>query len=102
MNSFTWFKENNDWIVPDDQYNEEFKNWRGPINNGQFHSHTLKDKRKTDETCSKYASCANFNGISRQVKPAIPIKSHKDQCPEHMIRNEMRDVFYLPDPHNKD
>ena len=50
MNSLTWYKENNnDWIVPEDQYNEQFKNWRGPINNGQFRSHTLKKKRNTEE-----------------------------------------------------
>ena len=30
MNCFTWSKEKNYWIVPRDQYNEEFKNWRGP------------------------------------------------------------------------
>ena len=34
MNCFTWSKENNDWIVSGDQYNEEFKNQRGPIHNG--------------------------------------------------------------------
>ena len=34
MNYFTWSKQNNDWIVPGDQYNESFKNWRGPIHNG--------------------------------------------------------------------
>ena len=50
MNCFTWSKENNDWIVPGDQYNEECKNWRVPIHNGQFRSQTLKDKRNTDET----------------------------------------------------
>ena len=42
-NCFTWSKDNNDWIVPGDQYNEEFKNWRGPINNGRFRSQTLKE-----------------------------------------------------------
>ena len=26
MNCFTWYKENNDWIVPGDQYNEDFNN----------------------------------------------------------------------------
>ena len=25
-NWFTWSKEDSDWIVPEDQYNEEFKN----------------------------------------------------------------------------
>ena len=40
MNFFTWSKENNDWIVPEDQYDEEFKNWREPIHNGQFRSQT--------------------------------------------------------------
>ena len=53
MNCFTWSKVNNNWIVPEDQYYEEFKNWRGPIHNGQFRSQTLKEKRKTKETCSK-------------------------------------------------
>ena len=26
LNSFTWYKEDNDWIVLGDQYNEWFKN----------------------------------------------------------------------------
>ena len=43
MNCFTWSKDDNDWIVTGDQYNEEFKNWRGPIHNGKFCSHTLKE-----------------------------------------------------------
>ena len=34
MNYFTWSKEENEWIVLGDQYNEEFNNWRGPIKNG--------------------------------------------------------------------
>ena len=50
MNFFTWSKEKNDWIVPGYQYNEKFKNWIGPIHNGQFHSQTLKGKRKTEDT----------------------------------------------------
>ena len=65
MNCFTWSKENNDWIVPEDQYNEEFNNWREPIQNGQFRSQTLKEKINTEETCSKYAGSAKFNGITR-------------------------------------
>ena len=101
MNCFTWSKVNNDWIVPEDQYDEEFKNWRGPIQNGQFWSQTLKEKQKTEETCSKYAGYAKFNGIPREGKPAIPRKSYKDQCREHMIKNGMWDVFSLPDQRNK-
>ena len=27
MNSFTWSKEENDWIFLGDQYNEELNNW---------------------------------------------------------------------------
>ena len=50
INCFTWSKENNDWIVPEDQYDEESKNWQVPIHNSQFRSHTLKEKRKTEET----------------------------------------------------
>ena len=38
INFFTWSKDDNDWIVSGDHYNEEFKNWRGPIHNGQFRS----------------------------------------------------------------
>ena len=80
MNCFTWSKEDNDWIVSGDQYNEEFKNWKGPIHNGQFSSQTLKEKQKKEETCSKYAGSAEFNVIPREGKPAIKIKSYKDQC----------------------
>ena len=42
MNCFTWSKEDNDWIVPGYQYDEEFNNWQGPIHNGQLCLHTLK------------------------------------------------------------
>ena len=54
MNWFTWSKEENDWIVTGYQYNKEVKNMRGPIHNGKFRSQTLKEKRKTEQTCSKY------------------------------------------------
>ena len=63
MNCFTWSKENNDWSVPEDQYDDEFKNWRGPIHNGQFLSQNLKEKQKIEETCSNYAGSAKFNGF---------------------------------------
>ena len=71
MNCFTWSKVSNYWIVPGDQYNEEFKNWRGPIHNYPFRSETLKEKRNTEETCSKYAGSAKFNVIPREVKLVI-------------------------------
>ena len=102
MNWFTWSKENDDWIVPEDQYNEEFKKWRGPIHNGQFRSQTLKEKRKTEYKWSNYSVSAKFNGITRKGKIAIPIKSYKDQLREHMIRNGMWDIFSLPNPRNKE
>ena len=102
MNCFTWSKVNKYWIVPEDQYDEEFKNWRGPIQNRQFRSQNLKEKRKTEEICSKYECSAKFNGIPREGKPSITIKSYKDQCREHMINNGMWDVFSLPDPSNKE
>ena len=99
-NCFTWSKEENDWIVPEDQYDEQLKNWRGPIHNCQFRSQTLKQKRKTEYTCSKYKDSTKFNGILREGKPAIPINSYKDPCREHMICDGMRYVFSLPEPHN--
>ena len=74
MNCFTWSKEDNDWIFPGDQYNEELKNWQGTIHNGQFRSQTLKEKRNTEDTCYKYAGSAKFNGIYRERNPEIPIK----------------------------
>ena len=37
-----------------------------------------------------------------EVNKAIPIKSYKDKCREHMIRNGMWGVFSLPDPRNKE
>ena len=58
--------------------------------------------RKTEETCSKYAGYVKFNGIPREGKPAITIKSYKDQCREHMIKNGMWDVFSITEPQNKE
>ena len=65
MNCFNWSKEENNWIVPGDQYKEEFENWIVPIYNGQFHSQNLKEKRKTEDTCSKYVGSDKFNVIPR-------------------------------------
>ena len=101
MNSFTWSTEENDWIFLGDQYNEDFNKWKGPINNGQFRQKNLKEMRKTEKTCSKYAGSVKFNGITREGKPAITIKSNKDQCHEHMTRNGIWDVFSITEPQNK-
>ena len=48
MNSFTWSTDENDWIVLGDHYNEDFNNWRGPINNGQFRQQNIKEMRKIE------------------------------------------------------
>ena len=96
MNSFTCSKEENDWVFPGNQYNEEFNNWRGPINNGQFCPQNIKEKINTEDTCSKYAGSDKFNGVPREGNPEISIKSYKDKCCENMIRNGMWDVFSLP------
>ena len=47
INSFTWSTEENDWVDLGDQYNEDFNNWKGPINNVQFRQQNLKEMRKT-------------------------------------------------------
>ena len=78
MNSFTWSKEDNDWILLGDQYNEELNNWQGPINNGKLRSLNLKEKIKTEEIFYKSSGSVKFNGITREGNPEIPIKSYKD------------------------
>ena len=55
MNFFTWFTEENDWILLGDKYNEYFNNWQGPINNGKFRQQNLKEMINAEDTCSKYA-----------------------------------------------
>ena len=102
MNSFTWSIEENDWIFLGYQYNEDFNNWKGPINNGQFCQNNIKEMGKTEDTCSKYSGSAKFNGIHREINPAIPINSYKYQCREHMIRNGIWDFFSITDPQNKE
>ena len=44
-----------------------------------FCQQNLKEIRKTEEKCSKYAGSVKFNGILREQNPAIPIKSYKDK-----------------------
>ena len=94
-------KKENDLVVPGGQYNEYFKNWWGPIHNGQLQLNNLKDKRNKGDTCTKYAGSESFNDIPREVNLAIPIKSHKYQFREHMLRNGIWGFFSLPDPPNK-
>ena len=102
MNAFTWSTNDNDWIILGDQYNEELNNCIVPINNGKFRQQNLKEMRKTEETCSKYAGFVKFHGIPRERNPEIPIQYCKDQCREHMIRNGMWDVFSIIYPQKKD
>ena len=64
LDFFTWSKEGNYWIVPGDQYNEEFKNWREPIHYGQLCSHTLNNKIRTERMCYKFSGSVKFNGIT--------------------------------------
>ena len=66
MNSFTWSTEDNDWIFLGGQYNEDFNNWKGYINNGQFLQQNIKEMRNIEETCFNYAGSVKFNGIPRE------------------------------------
>ena len=68
MTLFTWSKYDTDYIVPVDNYIEEFKNWKLIMRNGQFHLHTLKDKKRKEATCNTYSGSAKFNGIHRELK----------------------------------
>ena len=102
MNSFTWSTEENDWIVLGDHYNGDFNNWIEPINNGQFRQNNLKETIKTEEKSSKYAGSVKFDGIPREEKPKIPIKSYMDQCRGHMIINGIWDVFSITYRQNKE
>ena len=101
INCFNFSKEENDWIVPGHQYNEDLNSQLGPIQNGKLCSQTLKEKRKTEDKCAKYAGSDKFNGISREGNLEILINYYKDQCRENKIRNGMWDVLSLPYPPNK-
>ena len=63
--------------------------------------YTIKEKRKTEDTCSEYAGFSKSNGIPMDRNTEIPIKYYKYQFHDHMIRNGIWDVFYLPYPRNK-
>ena len=69
MNSFTWSTYENDLIVLGGHYNEDFNNWKGPINNSQFRQQNLKEMIKIEDKFSKYAGSAKFDGIPREERP---------------------------------
>ena len=56
----------------------------------------------TDRICSKFLGYVKFNRIPIEVNPAIPIKSYKDQCREHIIGNGMWYVFSFLYPCKQD
>ena len=86
---FNWSRKDNNWVVTGDQYNNEFKKWRGSIHNGQSHEQALNKTKRTDRICSMFSGSVKCNGIPRVVNPKIPIKYYKDQRREHMIKNKM-------------
>ena len=69
MNWLSWYNEDNYFIVPGDQYNEEFNNWLGTMHNGQFHPYILKYTNNTEEKCTKYDWSVKFNNIPRGGYP---------------------------------
>ena len=69
MKCFTCYKEDTYWISPEDHYNKYFKNWQGPIHNGQFRLKNLKGKRNIEDTCAKYSGPTKFNDILRERNP---------------------------------
>ena len=79
MNSFIWSTYENDWIFLGDQYHGDFNNCKGPINNGQLRQQNIKEMKKTEETCSKYAGSVKFDGVPRKENPEIPINSYRNQ-----------------------
>ena len=60
----------------------------------------LKEKRNNNDNCTKYEG-TKFNGISKDEKPTIPIKSYKAKYQVHTIQNGMGDIFYIPNPRNE-
>ena len=49
----------------------------------------------------QFSGSVKFNRITREENLEISIKSYKDQCCEHMVRNGMRDVSSITYPQNK-
>ena len=74
MNFLTHPNKDIDWIIPGDQYNNQFKTCQGPLQNGQFSAKAFKEKRKIESTFSKHADSVKFNIIHRKVNMVIPIK----------------------------
>ena len=77
MNSFTWSTEENDWIFLGGQYNEDFNNWKGPINNGQFPQQNLKDmriQRRNALSMQALSSLMGFLEKENQQYPSSPTR----------------------------
>ena len=70
------------------------------MHNGQFLSPKLKYKSNNKYNCTKYEG-TKFNGISKDEKPTIPIKSYKAKYQVHTIQNGMGNIFYIPNPRNE-
>ena len=73
MNFFTWSREDNDLIVPENQFNRDLKNWWGPLQSGKSHAQNLNNKGNIEDKLSKYAVYVKFNGIPREVNTETPI-----------------------------
>ena len=53
MNCFEWDANDNYWVVSKGRFNEIYQNWRGSVNNGQFHDQNIKEKRNIKYKCNE-------------------------------------------------
>ena len=63
MNCFSWSIEENNWTLLGDQYNEDFNNWKGPINNGRFRQKNIKEMRKTEKHALSMQALSSLMGL---------------------------------------
>ena len=93
------------WICPSASYDPNAPNHQGPVHPGQYHPRSVKEEKKVQASCTGFTG-AKFSGISLgkagKGGNSYSVKTYKDSVRNHMIKNGMWDMFFLPDPTNKD
>ena len=75
INSFTWYKEENDRIVLGYQYNKDFNNWQGPIKMVNYANRTSRRRkihRRHALSIQYLSSLLGFLGKESQQYPSSP------------------------------
>ena len=96
INCWSWDQKEDEWTISSAAYKDTWTNNQGPVHAGQFRPTDVKGQKAAKEKCTTYSGTPFSNPEEKGARTNL--KTYKDMCCRHMIKNGMWDIFNMPDP----